>query len=68
MKHLKRYRGGKSREIRIRKYTDRQILKIPEQPPGIYLIGIRELLSFQTLTRRARMFVLHAIDVVITFL
>jgi transposase len=75
-----------SPDTRIRKYSDRKILKIlillqifniSYRSSGIFLsnhqeylalIGIREIPSFQTLSRRARTFDLHAINREIGFL
>jgi len=75
-----------SPDTRIRKYTDRQILKIlillqifsisyrsseiflSNHREYLVMTGIREIPSFQTLSRRARLFDLHAINREIVFL
>ena len=74
-----------SPDTRIRKYRDRQILKIlvllqiltiSYRPAKIFLINheeymdmidLKEISSFQTLSRRARLFDLHAINRKIKF-
>lgn len=75
-----------SLDDRMRKYTDRQIVKVlivlqsfnisyrsariflTNNKQHIIMAGLREIPSFQTLSRRARVIDLHAINMEITFL